>query len=292
MTRETGVQKITMVLCALALFGAGYYVGHATVASNAGVLDLASTTPPQGIQVNFGTFWDVWTLINDRFIDASSTDAQTKVYGAISGLVNSLDDPYSVFLPPQDASSFNDMIAGSFGGVGMEVGKRDGALTVISPLKGSPAELAGVRAGDIIVEINGTSTAEMSIDDAVELIRGPIGTAVHLTLSREGASEFLEKKIVRQSIDIPALDTTARPDGIFVLSLYNFDATATRKVRDALSQFVASGDRKLILDLHKNPNGFLDTTVDITEYFLPESTIVIKEKTDQEHSNKHTNTKT
>ena len=144
-------------------------------------------------------------LVRDRASRAVPTSASStvtdedKVWGAIQGLANSTGDPYTVFLPPADSEIFNDDIRGNFGGVGMEIGIRDDNLTVIAPLEGTPAKAAGIQSGDVIFRIDGESTDDLRIDEAVKLIRGEKGTAVALTIEREGESELLEIEVVRAS---------------------------------------------------------------------------------------------
>lgn len=225
-------------------------------------------------------FWRVWNLMEEKFVAASSTDTvsdEDRLHGAIQGLVRSYDDPYSVFLPPQDAEQFGENIAGNFGGVGMEVGIRDSLVTIISPLPNTPAEAAGLVAGDVIVEIDGKSTEGMSIDEAVRLIRGEKGTDVELSIFREGAGQLLEISVTRDTITIPTIETELRDDA-FVISLYSFNALAEMRMQEALREYTQSGTKKLILDLRGNPGGYLQSAVAISSYFLPAGEVVVREQ--------------
>jgi carboxyl-terminal processing protease len=159
----------------------------------------------------------------------------------------------------------------------MEVGIKNKVLTVIAPLKNTPAERAGIKAGDVVLKIDDTVTSDMTVDKAVSLIRGKAGTTVKLTLYREGEDKPREVSVERDTIVIPTLDTEKRADGIFVIHLYNFGASSTREFTDALKTFKASGDTKLIIDLRGNPGGYLDAAVDIASYFLPEGDVVVTE---------------
>ncbi len=268
-----------LVLGAL-LFCVGFYTGQGSVDPVTVATGATNIDTPADVDADFSDFWKAWNIINERYYEVGSVSSQEKVWGAISGLLGSLDDPYSVFLPPQDTQFFNDMIAGSFGGVGMEIGKRNGVITVITPLKSTPAERAGIRAGDVVVKIDGELTTDFSVDEAVLRIRGDIGTKVELTIAREGESDFLDVPIVREEIAIPTLDTEIR-DGVFILSLYNFDGQSASRVRGALREFAQSGTNKMVLDLRGNPGGILGAAVAIAGYFLPEGVVVVSERSEQ-----------
>ncbi len=226
---------------------------------------------------DFSPFWTAWNVLNEKSIYAATTTDQKKVYGAIQGLAASYGDPYTTFFPPTEAEIFESEIAGSFEGVGMEIGKKENILTVVAPLKKSPAEKAGVRAGDKILKIDGKTTAGMNTDEAVTHIRGKGGTTVKLTLFREGEKQPLEISVVRAPIEIPTIETEKRKDGIFVIRLFSFTAKSPGLFRGALREFVASGDTKLLLDLRGNPGGYLDAAVDMASWFLPAGKVIVKE---------------
>ncbi len=277
--------KLTRRLCIgflfLAVFYVGMIVGERRSLPSESVTDVYNKDLGAPTDVDFEPFWEVWNLINEKYADTgTSTPSQDKVWGAIEGLANSLGDPYTVFLPPEEAKEFEEMIGGSFGGVGMEIGKENDIITVIAPLKGTPAEMAGIRAGDMILEIDGKTTGDLSVDEAVGLIRGEPGTVVKLTTLRESADAPEVISITRAEIVIPTLDTEMRSDGVFVISLYNFDANATNAFYGAMKEFVQSGSTKLLVDLRGNPGGYLDAAVDIASYFLPAGDIVVRESFD------------
>jgi carboxyl-terminal processing protease len=153
----------------------------------------------------------------------------------------------------------------------------DGNIVVTAPLKGSPAEAAGIQSGDIVTMIDATSTAGMSVDEAVSLIRGELGTKVKLTLMRKGVTDPVVVTITRQTINVPEINNYSRPDGVYVIQLYTFTANSADLVRDALRQYLQSGDSRLILDLRGNPGGYLDQAVQIASYFLPVGDTVVTE---------------
>ncbi len=238
---------------------------------------------PQATNGNFVTgtqfepFWKAWQILNDKAISAASTTQDAKVWGAIQGLASSYGDPYTVFFPPAQSKIFAENIAGDFGGVGMEIGFKANQLVVVAPLKGSPAEAAGVKAGDAILSINGTSTAGMSTDRAVGFIRGPAGTKVKISFLPKDASRPVDRTITRAIINIPTLETSRKPGGIFIIRLFSFTAQSPELWRNALRDFVLSGDRKLLIDLRGNPGGYLDAAWDMASYFLPAGTTVVTE---------------
>ncbi len=297
-------------------FVAGFYVGGRwSVPASAQITYISNKEPSIPITADFAPFWKTWNIINDKFVDshASSTSAtgtptkivtdQEKVYGAISGLVKSLGDPYTVFMPPTEAEMFQGDINGSFQGIGMEVGMKSDTLTVIAPLEGTPAKRAGIRPGDKIINIDGKPTLGLTVEEAVKKIRGLKGSFVNLSLFREGETGPLNIKVIRDVITIPVLDigdskstnkdgsikngdggtvtdahnTGLRKDGVFVMRLYNFSAPSPEFFRDALKKFVDSKSDKLILDLRGNPGGFLDAAVEMASWFLPQGQVVVSE---------------
>lgn len=270
------------VLLLVGAFFSGLQLGTAgstTPRMEAGLFSFLRPQVAQPDEVDMSEFWRVWELMEDKFVVSTSSEALTdeeKVRGAIAGLVKSYDDPYTIFFPPQEADMFGEDISGNFGGVGMEVGMRNGVVTVISPLPETPAEKAGILSGDAIVKIDDETTEEMSIDEAVRRIRGEVDTTVNLTLYREGEAEFREVPVVRDTIAIPTIDTEVRDD-VFIISLYNFNALSDMKMQEALREFVDSGKSKLVLDLRGNPGGFLQSAISIASYFLPAGKVIVRE---------------
>lgn len=236
-----------------------------------------SATPDA--EADLDQFWHTWHLLEEKYVAATSSEpvsVEDRIHGAIQGMVASYGDPYTVFLPPDDAEQFTENISGNFGGVGMEVGLRNGVVTVIAPLPDTPAEQAGIVAGDVIVEIDGESTENMSVDEAVRLIRGEKGTDVVLSLYREGESDFIEVTITRDTITIPTIEAEQIGD-TYIIRLYSFNALAETKVREELRAFKQSDADELILDLRGNPGGFLHSAVAIGSYFLPAGKVIVRE---------------
>lgn len=269
---------------AVSTFISGIYVGHADALFGK-TLNISNYLPQSSEalakqSVDLQEFWKVWSLLDEKFSSASSTSSvseQDRVYGAIKGLVDAFGDPYTIYLPPTEAEQFEEDISGNFSGVGMEVGLREGLITIISPLPGTPAEKAGIISGDVLVKIDEKTTEGMRIDEAVKLIRGEKGTVVTFDIYREGKTEFLKIPVTRDTIDIPTVKTEKVGD-TFIISLYSFNAVAETKMQDAMNEFVASKSEKLVLDVRGNPGGFLQSAVDIASFFLPTGKVVVREQ--------------
>ncbi len=262
-------KNIFLVLLLILFFGFGVYIGFNNRPETTKILDLFNKDGEIISQTDFSPFWKAWNAINEKYPDAGKTSNQERIYGAISGLVNSLNDPYSVFFNPEDTKNFEDDMSGSFSGVGMEVGIKDKVLTVISPLKDTPAYKAGLKAGDKILKIDQVPTFDLTIEKAIRLIRGERGTVVVLTIFNENNKNSKDISVTRDIINLPTLDTELRPDGIFVIKLYTFSANSMDLFRNAIKKFYESKSDKLLLDLRGNPGGYLDAAVNMASWFLP-----------------------
>lgn len=272
--RKKIISRTLISLLVVGIFVCGIFIGRYSNASNgAASADLATVSENKDLQ----QFWNVWKLLNEKYPFKDKVPADNdRIYGAISGMVSSFKDPYTMFFPPKQAQLFADEVKGEFSGVGMEVGIKDGLLTVVSPLKGSPAEKAGILTGDVIVKINGISTENISVDEAVTSIRGKAGSSVDLTIARKGQVELLEIPVTRDTIALPVIDTKTQGD-VFVISLYSFSETSSKLFKEALQKFADSGLKKLVIDLRNNPGGYLDAAVDIGSYFIPQGKIIVRE---------------
>lgn len=274
---------IVSLVVAAGVFYSGVLVGQSDskfsrllTASDEGVLTENGQTGAE--KANFEPFWEAWKVINNKYIYGDRVKPQEKVWGAIEGLADSLGDPYTVFFPPKESKKFHSSIKGHFGGVGMRVGVVNDMITVIAPLPKTPAAKSGIESGDQIVKIDGESTHDMSIDEAVSKIRGKVGTTVSLIVLREGAEHPLKVPIERAVINIPTVKTHELPGGIFKIDLYQFSANSPELFRDALREFKKTGGHKLIIDLRGNPGGYLGAAVQNSSWFLPLGDVVVKEK--------------
>lgn len=268
---------ITVILV-LTFFVFGIFVGSQNKNYVSKIISVSNKENPISTQTDFSPFWKVWNTIDQKHPDAKKINDQERVYGAISGLMSSLDDPYSVFFTPEETKSFEEDIAGSFSGIGVEVGMKDKILTVIAPLKDTPGYRAGLKAGDKILKIDNTSTSDLSIEKAVRLIHGEKGTPVVLTIFREGERESREVKITRDIINVPVIETKSRKeDGVFAITLNSFSANSAESFRKAMKEFIDSKSDKLLLDLRGNPGGYLDSAVYMASWFLPSGKPIVIE---------------
>ena len=230
--------------------------------------------------VNFGLFWESWNILQEKYVDKDRLDPQKMVYGAIQGMVNSLGDPYTVFLEPVTSKKFEEEISGSFGGVGIEIGKRNGILTVVSPLKNTPAFKAGLKAGDKILKIDTKPTTDMPIDEAVTLIRGKRGTKVTLMIS-SGDDKTRDVVLVRDTIKVPTAEWKLIEQGgarIAYVELSSFNQLAVSEFEEVAQEIIKSNANRLILDLRNNPGGILDSSIELAGWFLDRGqTVVIEE---------------
>lgn len=274
---------LTLMLVAAGFFS-GFQIGTTSddgASMEANVFSFFSSSPKAtpNQDVSLDQFWRVWNLMEEKYVtegEESLLSDEERIEGAINGLVASYNDPYSVYLPKVESEEFNQNISGNFGGVGMEVGMREGLITVIAPLPSTPAERSGILSGDVIVRIDDRSTERMSIDEAVRLIRGEKGTTVTLSIFRDGENELLEIDVLRDIISIPTIDTEIDGD-VFIISLYSFNAVSEKLMQDALREYVQSGTKKMILDLRGNPGGFLQTANAISSFFLPTGKVILRE---------------
>lgn len=219
---------------------------------------------------------DVWKVLEEQYL-TRPIDRTQAVYGAINGLIASLKDPYTVFLSPEESGEFQNEIRGTFEGIGAEIGIKNDQLVIIAPLPSSPAQRAGLLAGDAILTIDDVESQTLTLDEAVNRIRGSKGTTVKL-LTRRADDEPKEISIVRESITVKSVQTQFRDDGIAVIELSYFGPTTTADFRSAANEVVLKNARGIVLDLRSNPGGYLDAAVDVTGHFVETGTTAVIEE--------------
>jgi carboxyl-terminal processing protease len=235
-------------------------------------LGAASISP----DVDLNLFNDVWNIIKTKYYKQPVSDKQL-FYGSLEGMVNSLGDPYSVFLKPESAKQFIEGLGEEkFEGIGAEIGIKKGQLLIISPLPNMPAEKAGLRAGDFILAIDGKETGGMSIDEAVNLIRGPEGTQVKLSILRKGWSEPKEFVITRGKIVVSSIRYEMKEGNIAYIKISQFGDDTTKKFKEAVNNLLVKNPKGLIIDLRNNPGGYLNGAIDILGHWVNNQVTVIE----------------
>jgi len=296
------VRKVILFSVVIGLiFVSGYTLG-----TNGFKLETASfpkvkisrEIPDDKRDVDFALFWRVWDTLNSSYYDKSKISPQKMVYGAISGMVASLGDPYTSFLPPEENKVVEEDLSGSFEGVGIQIGFKGKNLAVIAPLPGSPAEREGVKAGDFIVgiadPIKGVDigTFGITLSDAVKLIRGKAGTKVTLLLIRDEKDEPIKVEITRENLDVPSVIMSfVENETIAHIKLLKFGADTDSEWAKVVSEVTAKSGQLtgIILDLRNNPGGYLQGAVDIAAEFVKKDSIIVIEDRGQTKNNFATN---
>ncbi len=222
---------------------------------------------------NLGTLTRVISLVDRYYLERANTAEM--VNGAIKGVVESLGDPYSVYMPPKMYKEVREQVHGSFGGIGILVGKEKEHLTVVKPIKDTPAYKAGLKAGDLIFKIDGKSTEGMEMDTAVNLMRGRVGTTVTLTVYRKSDKKMHDYKITREIIKVPTVEgKILEGTKIAYITIVQFTSNTDAELGKTLDELEISKQKGIILDLRGNPGGELEAAVRVADYFVPKGPIV------------------
>ena len=241
-----------------------------------------SATPvPQGEdEETFQTFWEVWAILQRDYY-GELPDMQEATYGAITGMLEALGDEYTSFIEPDVADILREDASGTFEGIGAFVSTReDGKLEIVSVFSGQPAEQAGLRGGDRVLEVDGESIVGYDIYEAIALIRGPAGTEVTLLIERPPEEEIFEVTLPRARIEIPVVTTDVLEGNVAYVGLAEFSANTTQQMRDALRELLDQEPAGLVFDLRNNPGGWLDQAVNVGDLFLDDGTILIERSSD------------
>ncbi|KKT94019.1 MAG: Carboxyl-terminal protease [Parcubacteria group bacterium GW2011_GWC1_45_14] len=273
---------VSVMLLLIIAFWVGFDKGKKSSSEQAAEiipLDKAVVQNEKGAQaIDFSLYWDVWELLKEKYVESESLDAKKLLYGSIDGMLRSTGDPYTSFLSPDENKRFNEEIEGSFEGIGAELGIKNGILTIIAPLEGTPAEKAGLRAGDKIIDINGKSAQEMTLEAAVDQIRGPKNTEVVLTIFREGEETTRDISVQRNVIDVKSVKLESKDGDIAYIKISRFGDDTTREFSTAINRAVNQNAKGIVLDLRNNPGGYLEGAVDVSSKMLPKGKIVVIEE--------------
>jgi len=261
MAKTIKIIAVTLLLAAtIALsFGAGCALGAKT-----------SPSPSPGLDLDI--LEQAWNIISQDYVDKSKIDASKLSQGAIKGMVEALDDPYTSYLDTTAYELWVRSMEGKFEGIGAYVEEKEGQITIVAPIPGSPADSAGIRSGDVVLEINGESTEGMSLVEAVLSIRGPTGTAVTLSILHQGETEPVVVSIVRAEIELPSVHSEMKEDIAYIRITYFSERTAQELV--PVLEGMTPQTTGIILDLRGNGGGLLDTVTDVAGYFLREGVVL------------------
>lgn len=249
-----------------------------TKEDSTGVFDfnLGSDTKNDDAKADLSLFWTVWAELEGNYYNEAALNSETMVYGAVKGMVDSLDDPYTVFMTPDENKEFMASLEGTLEGIGAELTVEDKTLVIVSPLRDSPAERAGLLPGDIIFKIDGEIAADMTLFDAIMTIRGEKGSTVVLTILRDTLEDPFDVSIVRDSIDLESVTVEELDGGITYLSVNQFNDKTMEELSNAISDMLLHEPNGAIVDLRYNGGGYLDIAVDMLSYFLPSHTEAVK----------------
>ncbi len=272
---------ITIVICLVLGFGGGILYTNRNLSGTTPIQQLVNQDTGKTENVDFSLFWKVWNDLSAKYVDKSQLNSQKMVYGAIEGMVNSIGDPYTVFFEPTKAKAFAQEISGAFGGVGMEIGVKDNVLTVVAPLPNTPAARAGILAGDKILKIDGTSTEGVSADEAVNKIRGKVGTKVTITIVTE-PSKPRDIILTRETIKVPTVVWKMINQGgknIAYIQAYQFNENIEGQFKTAIDAIEKSNPKAdgIVLDLRNNPGGLLNSAINLAGYFVAKGQPVVSE---------------
>ena len=283
-----------IVILFFLVFGLGLFLGQIlsvqkSVLNKDGSVDISKVldlySKSRSKEVNFDQFWNVWDIIKKKYVKQPVNDVDL-FYGALKGLVNGLNDPYSTYFPPKEASEFTQSLSGEFEGIGAEIGLKNNQLVIVAPLPKSPAEKAGLKAGDKIYSINDEDTFGISLDEAVFKIRGPKGTNVNLTISHDGLDNLEKVKIVRDTINVPSVTWEMKKNNIAYIRLSYFNENTWNEFDKTIKEILVQSPKGIILDLRNNPGGFLETAISIASEWV-KSGVIVSEKFSDGKENKY-----
>ncbi len=269
----------SFIVVIIAAFGVGFLTGRGQIKVSDGKIEINRGNQSIATTADYSLLWEALDQLNKKYVDRP-LDQKKLLYGAVSGLVNAAGDPYTVFMDPDQAKQFSDQLRGSFEGIGAEIGSKEGQIVIVAPLEDTPAEKAGVLPGDIILEINGESTLNMTTDQAVSKIRGKSGTQVKLIVIHKGRNESAEITITRAKIEIKSVKLENKEINgkkIAVIKVNQFGDDTEGLFDRAVDQVATGNFSGLIVDLRNNPGGYLPTAVDVVSNWIEEGGVALKE---------------
>lgn len=280
---KKAIRPAGALLVLAAIFCGGFYLGRGsdkpsfnnqTLAYSEDAASANAGTNDENL--DFNLYWEVWNDLKTDYVDKNKIKNQDLFYGSLKGLAQSAGDPYTVFMDPKEAKEFANDMAGTFEGIGAEIGIRNEVITVIAPLDGMPAQKAGLRAGDKVYAVDGVSTIGLTVDEVVKKIRGAKDTKVTLTIIR-GKEKSKDIIITRSLIVVKSVKTEMRKDGIFIIRVSSFNDDTSDLFNAAVNTILTKNPKGIILDLRNNPGGYLETAVDMASEWIEAGPVVAEQ---------------
>lgn len=265
-----------ILLCGFLIFAYGYKLGQSGKSKfNLGPVNVVNTEKGKPQNLDFSLFWEAWEKLKQKSV--SELDSGDMINGAISGLLSSTKDPYTVFLTKNENKRFREDIQGEFFGIGVEITQKNNVPTIVAPLSDSPAEEAGLKAGDIIMEVDGAKTSEIGFEETIDKIRGKDGTVVNLKILRDGLDSPIDFNVKRAKIVVKSVEWEEKLQNnrkITYIKIRQFGDDTESLFKDASQAALKNKDKFIIIDLRNNPGGYLETAVQIGSYFIPDGVIL------------------
>ena len=275
------------ILLIAVVFSGGVLVGWLIPGRASAEFSPLSTTPQAqattssstsaSTQQLFAPFWESWTLVHQEYIDQPVDDTRL-MQGAIRGMLDSLGDPHTGYMTPEEYTQANMPLSGSYEGIGAYVDSSGKLLTIVSPMPGSPAEKAGLKAGDEITAIDGNSVVGVDPSIVLRSVLGPANSTVTLTIHRPNPDSTMDVKIVRQKITLPSIESKMLDSNVAYIALYTFGDTTTADLKTALTDLLAKNPKGLVLDLRNNGGGYLTTAIEVVSQFIDSGVVMYEDQ--------------
>ncbi len=271
-------RQLFLALVVLAIISGSSFTAGVTAERN-GLLPGAVRIEPPEMAGQFSVFWQAWDLVGKHFVDRKAVDPHSMTYGAIEGMLSSLGDTgHTRFLTPDEANMQRSDISGQFQGIGAELGQKDGILIIVAPLDGSPAQKAGIQAGDALLAVDGQQVAGMSLDQVVRIVRGPEGSKVTLTVIHPSGMSTTDVTIVRAKIEMHPVSWAMIPGTkVAHLRISQFSANTNRDLQAALKELRSAGAQAMVVDVRSNTGGLLDQCISVTSQFLAKGNVLVEQ---------------
>ncbi|MGA7670842.1 MAG: S41 family peptidase [Nitrolancea sp.] len=277
MNRRRRIWAIVFIVLILTLalssaaFTAGFVVGHTNETPT------TVSTQPTSVPDSFSVFWEAWNLVQNNYVDQQAVDSKKMTYGAIQGMLSALgDEGHTRFLTPAQLNDEQQSLSGQLEGIGAEITTRNGQPTIVAPIPDTPAQKAGILPGDVILKVDGKDVSNMTLDEVVNLVRGPAGTKVTLTVLHPGASAQTDITIVRAKITVPSVTWSMIPGTTYAhILISQFASNATAQLVSAINDAQQAGATAIVLDLRNDPGGLLDEAIGVTTQFVKEGNVLL-----------------